>query len=38
MHHFGASAQAKDLLRKFGFTCDEVVSAAWSKVKDIVRE
>jgi transketolase len=38
MHQFGASAPAKDLLRKFGFTCEAVVAAARRQVKDIVRE
>ena len=38
MHEFGASAPAKDLMRKFGFTCEAIVAAAKRQVKNIVRE
>lgn len=38
MHQFGASAPAKDLLRKFGFTCEALVAIAKRQVKDIMRD
>ena len=38
MHQFGASAPAKDLLRKFGFTREAVVAAARRQMKNILRE
>jgi transketolase len=38
MHQFGASAPAKDLMRKFGFTSEAIVAAAKRLVKNIVRE
>jgi transketolase len=38
MHQFGASAPAKDLMRKFGFTWEAIAAAAKRQVKNIVRE
>jgi transketolase len=32
MHSFGASAPAKDLMQKFGFVADKVVTAAESQI------
>jgi transketolase len=38
MHQFGASAPARDLMRKFGFTSEAVVAAAKRQVKNVERE
>ena len=38
MHQFGASAPLKDLLHKFGFTCEAVIDAVKRQVANIVRE
>jgi transketolase len=32
MHRFGASAPAKDLMKRFGFTAEDIVEAAKAQI------